>query len=34
MQQRRRGDTAATENADESDDFDDPEAAEVVYVRD
>ena len=34
MRQRRRGDTAVTEHADESDDFDDPEATEVVYVRD
>jgi len=34
MRQRRRGDTAVTEQADESDDFDDPEATEVVYVRD
>ena len=34
MRQRRHGDTAVTEHADESDDFDDPEATEVVYVRD
>ena len=34
MRQRRRGDIAVTEHADESDDFDDPEATEVVYVRD
>ena len=34
MRQRRRGDTAVTEHVDESDDFDDPEATEVVYVRD
>ena len=34
MRQRRRGDPAVTEHADESDDFDDPEATEVVYVRD
>ena len=34
MRQRRRGDIAVMEHADESDDFDDPEATEVVYVRD
>lgn len=34
MRQRRRGDTAVTEHADESDDLDDPETTEVVYVRD
>ena len=34
MRQRRRGDTAVTEHAEESDDLDDPETTEVVYVRD
>jgi GTP-binding protein len=35
MRQRRRGDVATTvEQAERSDDFDDPQATEVVYVRD
>ena len=35
MRQRRRGDVTTTlEQADRSDDFDDPDATEVVYVRD
>ena len=35
MRQRRRGDVTTTlEQADRSDDFDDPNATEVVYVRD